>query len=90
LPSHHQPLLVLLFQQHELHLIVLQGVIAAWRLLTRRTGAHTSSACHVAGVVVCVQHIAVGTLLLHRRALVLWNRNVGHLFIPHLGTLLLL
>jgi len=29
LPSHEQPLFILLLEQHELHLIILQGVVAA-------------------------------------------------------------
>lgn len=64
LSRHQQPLLVLLFKQHELHLIILEGVVAP--LLSRLSIGDVVDSRVVAGIDLVA---AVQTLLVHRRSL---------------------
>lgn len=90
LASHHQPLLILLLEQHQLHLIVLQRMVAtARRLPIALDGPHAGGA-HVVGIVVLVQSWGVGTLGYHRGALALWTDGVCHGFVGHLVAMVLL
>lgn len=92
LARHHEPLLVLLLKQHQLHLVVLKSVVAATGLLVCvRTTCRPDSGrpTHTVGIVKSVDRSSIGSLGNHGGSLT--RRAIGVLHgLRHLLLLLLL
>ena len=88
LASHHQPLLILLLQQHELHLVVLERVVALPSTIALAR-PHVATG-HITGVVELADGGAIGPLLDHGAALTLRTTDIHRFVGWHLGAMVLL